>query len=90
MPAASGSGDGLQLKKTYKTTSKLEVFYTGGAARVSRDGKLLACTCNEDVKVSSRRRAAAATTATSSSSSGLEDAAVEDLYPDVPALGCVL
>jgi U3 small nucleolar RNA-associated protein 13 len=44
-------GESLQLKKNYKATAKLEVFYTGGSARVSRDGKVLACTCNEDVKV---------------------------------------
>ena len=48
MPAAATQ---LQLKANYRPTSKLQVFYTGGAARVTRDGKLLACTCTDEVKV---------------------------------------
>ncbi len=48
MPAAAPQ---LQLKANYRPTAKLEVFYTGGAARITRDGKLLACTCSDEVKV---------------------------------------
>jgi U3 small nucleolar RNA-associated protein 13 len=43
----------LQAKVTYKPSAKLEVFYTGGPARISKDGKFLACACHEDVKVRS-------------------------------------
>lgn len=43
----------LQAKVTYKPTAKLEVFYTGGPARISKDGKILVCACQEEVKVSS-------------------------------------
>eukprot|EP00967_Tisochrysis_lutea_P043963 scaffold53190_cov17-Tisochrysis_lutea.AAC.1 len=39
-------------KQTYKKASVLEPYFTGGAARVTRDGKLLACVCGEEVKVS--------------------------------------
>eukprot|EP00983_Pelagomonas_calceolata_P079176 1154560-Pelagomonas_calceolata.AAC.22 len=38
-------------KQTYKKASVLEPYFTGGAARVTRDGKLLACVCGEEVKV---------------------------------------
>ncbi|GFR44171.1 hypothetical protein Agub_g5344, partial [Astrephomene gubernaculifera] len=48
MPAATPQ---LQLKATYRPSSKLQVFYTGGAARITRDGKLLACTCSDEVKI---------------------------------------
>jgi U3 small nucleolar RNA-associated protein 13 len=52
-PAMNDGGSGpVQPKQTYKAKQKLEVFYTGGAARITRDGKLLACACNEEVKVS--------------------------------------
>lgn len=37
-------------KQNYRVRSKLEVFYTGGAARLSEDGKLLACACADEVK----------------------------------------
>lgn len=47
----------LASKLTYRPTRKLEVFYTGGAARLTRDGKLLACACGDEVKV--RRRSVA-------------------------------
>ncbi|GIL66924.1 hypothetical protein Vafri_20438, partial [Volvox africanus] len=48
MPAATQQ---LQLKATYRPTAKIEVFYTGGAARLTRDGKLLACSCSDEVKI---------------------------------------
>ncbi|GIM03852.1 hypothetical protein Vretimale_8516 [Volvox reticuliferus] len=48
MPAATQQ---LQLKATYRPTAKIEVFYTGGAARLTRDGKLLACSCADEVKI---------------------------------------
>ena len=38
-------------KQNYRVRSKLEVFYTGGPARLSADGKLLACACADEVKV---------------------------------------
>ncbi len=41
----------VQPKLTYKPQRKLEVFFTGGTARVTRDGQLLACCCGEQVKV---------------------------------------
>ena len=37
--------------RNYRVRSKLEVFYTGGPARLSADGKLLACACADEVKV---------------------------------------
>eukprot|EP00798_Chlamydomonas_sp_ICE-L_P002642 gene2643-5017_t len=37
-------------KQTYRPSQKLEVFYTGGAARITRDGKLLVCTCGDEIK----------------------------------------
>lgn len=42
-------------KQNYRVRSKLEVFYTGGPARLSADGKLLACACADEVKVRRRR-----------------------------------
>ena len=45
----------LASKLTYRPARKLEVFYTGGAARLTRDGKLLACACGDEVKVRQRR-----------------------------------
>ena len=41
----------LETKLTYRPSRKLQVFFTGGAARVSRDGKLLVCACGDEVKV---------------------------------------
>jgi len=38
-------------KNNYKKDRVLEPFFTGGAARVSRDGKLVACVCGDEVKV---------------------------------------
>ena len=45
----------LASKLTYRPARKLEVFYTGGAARLTRDGKLLACACGDEIKVRQRR-----------------------------------
>jgi len=42
----------LQPKLTYEATAKLEVFYTGGAARLSPDGASVACACGDETKVS--------------------------------------
>ncbi|EIE25517.1 WD40 repeat-like protein, partial [Coccomyxa subellipsoidea C-169] len=44
------SNRGLKLKSTYRPSSKLEVFYTGGASCISSKG-LLACSCNDEVKL---------------------------------------
>ena len=41
----------IQTKTNYRLKSKLEVFYTGGPAQVSGDGKLIACACGDQVKV---------------------------------------
>jgi U3 small nucleolar RNA-associated protein 13 len=41
----------LQAKVTYRARSKLEVFYTGGAAVVTKDGKHIVCACADEVKV---------------------------------------
>lgn len=41
-----------RLKRTYRPRTKLEVFYTGGAARLSPDGLHLACACGDETKVS--------------------------------------
>ncbi len=38
-------------KLNYRVRLRLEVFYTGGAVRLSHDGKLLACACGDEVKV---------------------------------------
>lgn len=38
-------------KQTYRASQKLEPFFTGGAARVSGDGRVLACVCAEETKV---------------------------------------
>ncbi len=38
-------------KLNYRVKLKLEVFYSGGAVRLSHDGKLLACACGDEVKV---------------------------------------
>jgi hypothetical protein len=43
--------DALQLKTTYKPKAKLEAFYTGAAARLTRDGKHAVCACGDEVKV---------------------------------------
>lgn len=43
--AASGA------RQNYRLQSRLEVFYTGGAVRVSNDGAVLACACGDEVKV---------------------------------------
>ena len=40
-----------ELRRSYKVDVKLEPFYSGGAAPVSKNGKLVACACYEDVKV---------------------------------------
>jgi hypothetical protein len=45
------------LKKTYRPTSKLEVFYTGGRVALSRDGSFVVCPCSEEVKVGLMPRA---------------------------------
>ena len=47
-PAIAGKG---LLKKTYRPTSKLEVFYTGGRVALSNDGSFVVCPCSEEVKV---------------------------------------
>ena len=41
----------MQPKLTYEATAKLEVFYTGGAARLSPDGDSVACACGDETKV---------------------------------------
>jgi U3 small nucleolar RNA-associated protein 13 len=38
-------------KQNYRVRQRLEVFYTGGAVRLSADGRLLACACADEVKV---------------------------------------
>jgi hypothetical protein len=51
--AGTGGGQGTALTaKTVYKARKLEVFFTGGPARLTRDGKLLACACGEEVKAS--------------------------------------
>lgn len=52
LPAIAGKG---LLKKTYRPTSKLEVFYTGGRVALSKDGTFVVCPCSEEVKVRLRR-----------------------------------
>ena len=43
----------MASSKNYKIDKRLEVFYTGGAVRVSGDGAQLACACSDEVKVPS-------------------------------------
>lgn len=43
----------LTPKLTYRVNRKLEPFYTGGAAKLTRDGRLLVCACSDEVKVGS-------------------------------------
>ena len=43
-------GRAPKLKSIYKVSSRLEVFYTGGAACLSTQG-LLATACSDEVKV---------------------------------------
>lgn len=38
-------------KHSYRVRRKLEVFYTGGPVRLSRDGRLLACACADEAKL---------------------------------------
>jgi U3 small nucleolar RNA-associated protein 13 len=45
------SSEPLQPKAVYEPVTKLEAFYTGGAVRVTRDHKHLACACRDEVKV---------------------------------------
>jgi hypothetical protein len=47
---AQGS-EALQPKAVYEPVAKLEAFYTGGAVRVTRDNKHMACACGDEVKV---------------------------------------
>jgi U3 small nucleolar RNA-associated protein 13 len=42
-----------RAKTVYRPQARLEVFYTGGPAQLSRDG-LLACACGDEVKVTAR------------------------------------
>lgn len=39
-------------KLCYRPQGKLEMFFSGGAARITRDGKTLACASGEEVKAS--------------------------------------
>lgn len=41
----------LQLKTAYRPRARLEAFYTGAAARVTRDGRRAVCACGDEVKV---------------------------------------
>lgn len=41
----------VRAKLTYRPRTKLEVFYTGGAARLSPDGLHVACACGDETKV---------------------------------------
>ncbi len=43
-------GRAPKLKSVYRVNSRLEVFYTGGAACLSAQG-LLATACSDEVKV---------------------------------------
>lgn len=45
------SAEALQPKTIYEPVTKLEAFYTGGAVRVTRDHKHIACACGDEVKV---------------------------------------
>ena len=39
------------LKKTYKASSKIENFYTGGRPALSKNGHFLVCPCGEEIKM---------------------------------------
>lgn len=39
------------LKQNYRLEGRIEVFYTGGAMRLSRDISRMACACHDEVKV---------------------------------------
>lgn len=39
------------MKQNYRLDTRLDVFYTGGTLRLSRDGTQTACACHDDVKV---------------------------------------
>lgn len=54
--------DSPQLKTTYKPKAKLEAFYTGAAARLTRDGKHVVCSCGDEVKVGGAAQPSAAST----------------------------
>lgn len=41
----------LQPKQTYRPKAKLQPFFTGGSARLTRDGKYVVCACADEVKV---------------------------------------
>ena len=41
----------MKAKLNYKPKSSIEVFYSGGAVSLSKNG-LLACACQDDIKVS--------------------------------------
>lgn len=49
--AAPTNNEPLALKASYRPRAKLEQFYTGGAARVTRDGRHAVCACGDEVKV---------------------------------------
>lgn len=40
-----------RLRRSYKPGTQLKVFYTGGSARLSGDGQLLACSCGDDISI---------------------------------------
>ena len=39
------------LKQNYKSTSAVQVFYTGGPVAISADASFVACSCHDQVKV---------------------------------------
>ena len=41
----------VSAKQTYRPKLRLEVFYTGGAAKLSPSGQHVACACGDEVKV---------------------------------------
>ncbi|RZR98920.1 hypothetical protein BHM03_00028385 [Ensete ventricosum] len=41
----------LTLKRSYRTVSSLQQFYSGGPFAVSSDGASLACACGEEIKI---------------------------------------
>ena len=51
MPNDGRPASSLTAKLTYRVNRKLEPFYTGGAAKLTRDGRLLVCACSDEVKV---------------------------------------